>query len=264
METSIAALVHGWRKADPSQHYYVIVDVADYDSDEVWQSAAKLGPEMYWNQAKHLNATMLGELKGRVLTRAEVDQVAQTGLELFRALRELSEIEAENARDETGWDHENLIGWYKTVERVFFAAAAHDVLIGHAVDNKGVHSHAGSLLQVARLAIDRARGEWAEKIQDDPGFDPDPADYLLLQDMPEGLRAVARSEFVRAKFAAAAAPEGDDPEEPEQPEPTPQELTAAAAAVTPAAARSAGRERAEALRARFAPSKTIDWERNHD
>jgi hypothetical protein len=216
--TLTTVMVHGWPKANPDEQYYTIVDVADYDSDEVWQSAAKLGPQMYWDHAHRIDDTMSGALKDRVLTRAELDQAAQARLDLFRAERELSDGEAEAAREETGWDREELIGWYKTVEKIFFNAAAHDVLMGMSMNNEGVFSHAESLMEVARLAIARAH----EKDWDEDGDALlDPVDHFcLLQDMPEGLRAEARSEYVHAKFAAAAeeaAAEEDDPEEPEQP-----------------------------------------------
>jgi hypothetical protein len=180
-------LVHGWRAIDPSQHYYTVIEVADYDGDEVWQSAAKLAPQMWWEQAHKIDAAIPDELKGKVLTRAEFDQAAHTRLELFRALRELSNTEAECARVEIdmGYDHEDAIAWYKTVEKIFFSAAVHDGFIGYIADNRGVYSHVESLLEVARLAIARAHKAVEEWDGDDDLLDPEDR-LLLLQACPKG------------------------------------------------------------------------------
>ena len=86
-------LIHGWRGADPSQEFYAIVDVAD--GDAVWPPNAALSPGTHWHHGHTIAAAVPAELKNRVLPRAEFERIAQTRLDLFRALRQLSEVEAE-------------------------------------------------------------------------------------------------------------------------------------------------------------------------
>jgi hypothetical protein len=129
-----------------------------------------------------------------------------------------------------------------------------------AVDTKGIFSHAESLLEVARLAIERV-----QKLYED--YDGEelldfaygaPVDHrLVLQDMPEGvLRPAARQAYVHAKFAEADMddpedPEGDDPEDPEGDDPEDPEGDEPEDEAEVQRLQSDPRARAEELRRRF-------------